>query len=683
MTLLYTLTYPLTGPVEIFLLVLLIILACPILFRRLGIPQIVGLIIAGIVIGPYGFNILARDASFEIFGQVGILYIMFMAAVEINMFHLRKNIGKGVLFGLITFSIPTLFGIFGSRWAFGASWSTCVLISTMYAAHTLISYPVVSRFGLQNSKPAIIAVCSTIVTVLLALLVLAGVVDSTDTGGFQFVRFLNLLWLMVAYALGMGLLLHYFTKYFFRKISDQVNQFIYVLAMVFLSSLMASVIGLEAILGAFYAGLILNRFIPDRSGLMGRLKFVGNAIFIPYFLIGVGMLINVHVIFKSWNVGWVALNMVVVAMVAKWISAYGASKIFGFGSSGRRLMFGLTSGKAAATIAAALIGFQHGLLSEDMLNGAVLMILVSCIVASITTQEAAKKLRIEITEQEFKNESETTPGAYARQLVAVANPVTAENLMKLALLMRNRKNQNPVTAVFVRNTDDAARVQAGRTSLEIAVAAAQAVDIEVKDIERYDINVVAGVTNEAKQNHATDIMIGLHRRSNIADSFFGSMTQQLLETSNKMIFISRCFTPVDTISRLIILVPDRAEYETGFQTWVERVGNLAAQLAAKAIFLSYPTTATFIRNIIISEGVAIRHEYRNLSSWDDFIYHSRDINEDDIFIIIGARKGSVSHNSDLDNLPTFLQKNHSHNNLILIYPEQFGGNSTFRSGINN
>ena len=673
MILLYSLTYPLTGPVEIFLLVLLIILVCPIIFRRIGIPQIVGLIIAGIIVGPYGFNILSRDASFEIFGQVGILYIMFMAAVEINMYHLQKNLGKGITFGLLTFAIPTLFGIFGSRFAFNASWGTCILISTMYAAHTLISYPIVSKFGLQNSKAAVVAVCSTIVTVLLALLVLAGVISTSDVGEFQFSHFINLIWLMIAYAVGMGLLIHYFTKYFFRKISDQVNQFIYVLAMVFLSSMIASVIGLEAILGAFYAGLVLNKFIPDRSGLMGRLKFVGNAIFIPYFLIGIGMLINVHVIFESWNVGWVALNMIVIAMVAKWLSAFIASKIFGYGGNGRRLMFGLTSGKAAATIAAALIGFQHGLLTEDMLNGAVLMILFSCIISSISTQSAAKNLRIELTEEEFKKDTETTPGEYSRQLVAVANPVTAENLMKLALLMRHRNNRNPVTALFVRNSDDTKRVQDGRNSLGIAVATAQAVDIEVNDIERYDINVVAGVTNEAKQNRSSDIIIGLHRRSNIVDSFYGSMTEQLLNATNKMIFISRCFTTVDTLARLLVLVPDKAEYETGFQTWVERISNLASQLAAKAIFLACETTSSFIKNIIISEGYAIRHEYRNMTSWDDFIYHSRDINDDDIFIIIGARKGSVSHSSELESLPGYLQKNHSNDNLILVYPEQFGG----------
>lgn len=675
MTLIESIQFPLTGPIEIFFLVLLIILICPLIFRKIGIPQIVGLIIAGILIGPYGFNILSRDASFEIFGEVGILYLMFLAAVEINMFHLKRNLGKGLIFGLITFAIPTLFGIFGSRFAFGASWSTCVLISTMYAAHTLIAYPIVSRFGLQNSKPAVVAVCSTIVTVLLALMMLAGVVDSSAYGGFHISRFFGLLGLMAIYAIVVGFLLHYLTKYFFRKISDQVNQFIYVLAMIFLSSLLANLIGLEAILGAFYAGLVLNRFIPERSGLMGRIRFVGNAIFIPYFLIGVGMLINIRVIFQSWNVAWVAVNMIVVAMIAKWLAAWISSKIFSFSATGRRLMFGLTSGKAAATIAAVLIGFQRGLITEDMLNGAVLMILVSCIVASVSTQNAAKKLRMELTEEEFKKDSLTEPGDYSRQLVAVANPVTAENLMKTALLMRHKNNMNPVAALFVRDSDDARRVQTGRNALSIAVSAAQAVDIEVNDIERYDVNVVAGLTNVAKQNHSSDIFIGLHRKSNIVDSFYGSMTEQLLEYSNKMIFISRCFVPVDTLSRLFVLVPDKAEYETGFQAWVERVSNLASQLAAKVIFLAYPATSSFIRNVIISEGYAIRHEYRDLTSWDDFILHSKDITEEDLLMVIGARKGSVSHSNDLEGLTGYLQKNHSNNNLVVIYPEQFGGSS--------
>ena len=667
------LNLPLTQPVMIFLLVLLIILICPLVFKRVGIPQIVGLILSGVVVGPYGFNILARDASFEIFGQVGILYLMFLAAVEIDMFHLKRNLNRGVAFGLITFVIPMAAGIIGSRFAFGSSWATCVLIATMYASHTLISYPIVSKFGLQNAKAAVIAVCATIVTVLLALLALAGVVTATESGGFSYRKLFILVALMVVYAVLVGFSFRWATKYFFRKISDQVSQFIYVLAMVFIASMFAQLIGLEAILGAFYAGLILNRFIPDRSGLMGRIKFVGNAIFIPYFLIGVGMLINVHVIFKSWNVGWVALNMVVVATASKWISAYIGARLFGFGKTDREIMFGLTSGKAAATIAATMIGYQHGLLSEDMMNGAVLMILVSCIVSSVVTQRATKRLRIERTEAELKSEGDRVPGEYARQLVAVANPVTAEGLMRMALLMRNRRNQNEVTVLFVRNSDDARVVEMGRNALRSAVAAAQAVDREVNDIERYDVNVVAGVTNEIKQNRASDIMIGLHRKSNVVDTFYGSMIEQLLQSTNKMIFMSRCFIPVDTLARLMVLVPDKAEYETGFQTWVERVGNLASQLACKVIFMAYPATSNFIRNVLEDEHFAIRHEYRELHNWDDFILHSAEIEDEDLLMVVGARKGSISHSGDLESLPAYLSRNFARNNLVVIYPEQFGG----------
>lgn len=192
--------------------------------------------------------------------------------------------------------------------------------------------------------------------------------------------------------------------------------------------------------------------------------------------------------------------------------------------------------------------------------------------------------------------------------------------MRMALLMRNRLNQNPVTALFVRTSDDARSVQMGRNALSSAVAAARAVDIEVNDIERYDINVVAGVTNEAKQNRASDIMIGMHRRSNVVDTFYGATIEQLIKATHRMIFISRCFVPVDTVSRLMVLVPDKAEYETGFQTWVERLGNLASQLACRVVFMASSTTGDFIREVLTDEGFSIRHEYRTInygmiSSW--------------------------------------------------------------------
>ena len=271
----------------IFLVVLLVILLGPLVFRPLKIPSIVGMIIAGIVIGPYGLNLLERDTSFKIFGEVGILYIMFLAAVEIDMFHLRKSSKKGLIFGLLSFSLPMAAGIFGSHYAFGVGWTTAVLIASMYASHTLISYPVVSKFGLSNVPAAVIAVFGTIVAVLLSLLTLAQVVSVKINGGFDMAELWKLGILMVIYMFVVGYSFPWLTRRVFGHNNDPITQYIFILALVFVASLLAKIIGLEAILGAFYAGLVLNPMIPGRSGLMKNIKFVGNAIFITYFFIGV------------------------------------------------------------------------------------------------------------------------------------------------------------------------------------------------------------------------------------------------------------------------------------------------------------------------------------------------------------------------------------------------------------
>lgn len=663
-------SFPLQQPVAIFLLVLIVILLGPLVFRPLKIPSIVGMILAGIAVGPYGLNLLERDTSFKIFGEVGILYIMFLAAVEIDMFHLRKSSRKGLIFGLLSFILPMAAGIFGSRYAFGVSWTTSVLIASMYASHTLISYPVVSRFGLSNVQAAVIAVFGTIVAVLLALLTLAQVVSVKVNGGFEVAGLWRLGISMVVYMLVVGYSFPWLTRRVFGHNNDPITQFIFILALVFIASLLAQLIGLEAILGAFFAGLVLNPMIPVRSGLMKNIKFVGNAIFIPYFLIGVGMLINVGVIFKGWGVAWVAINMTAVALSTKWLAAWIASKLFGLDGADRRLMFGLTSGKAAATIAATMIGFQYGLLTEDIMNGAVVMILICCIISTVTTERAARKIRIRITAEELSHD-ELTPGEYARQVVAVANPVTSEGIMRLALFMRAPENHNHITALFVRSNDDSRVVQMGRNALRSAVSVADGMDVDIKTVERFDLNVVSGLTNVGHEERATEIVIGLHRKSNVVDTFYGNMIEQLLKSTNKMVMMSRCFIPVDTVNRIVIAVPEKAEYETGFQLWVMRMANLGAQVAARLVFIAWPATAEFIRGVIEDGRFEVRHDYRTMDTWDDFILLSSEVEEDDLLVVVAARKGSVSYSSDLESLPIFLGRHFTRHNLLVIYPRQF------------
>ena len=461
------------------------------------------------------------------------------------------------------------------------------------------------------------------------------------------------------------------TRRFFKSVNEPVTQYIYVMAVMLLASLLAQLIGLEAILGAFLAGLVLNRYIPKRSALMNRIEFVGNAVFIPYFLIGVGMLININVILKGWNVAWIALNMIVVALVCKWLAVYIAQRLYGFDKVERMLMFGLTSGKAAATIAATMVGYQYGLISEDVMNGAVLMILGCCAIASIATERAAMKLRMELAEEKLKHET-GSKRSNARQLVAVANPLTAEGIMKIAIYMRHPKNKLPLTALYVRNNDDPANIAMGKNALQTAVKVASAVDVKVDDVERYDINIATGLVNVLKEKNCTDIIIGLHRKSNIVDTFYGSMIEQLLRATNKSIIMSRCFIPVNTVTRIVVVVPPKAEFETGFRQWVTRIGNLATQVGCKAIFIAYKETIPYIQGVLTAEKYTISHEYREMETWDDFIMLSNRIHDDDLLVVIGARRTSISFSSDMEAMPTFLSRYFANHNIMIIYPEQFG-----------
>ncbi|MBD5195490.1 MAG: cation:proton antiporter [Bacteroidales bacterium] len=659
-----------SQPVAIFLLVLIIILLGPLVFTRLKIPPIVGMIIAGMAVGPYGFGLLERDASFKIFGEVGILYIMFQAAVEIDMFHLKQQYQRGILFGLLSFILPLALGVVVSHYAFNVGWDTSLLLASMYSSHTLVSYPVVSRFGLQNSRGAVIAVCGTIVAVMLALLVLAGVVQTREAGAFEPLGILKLLFFTGIYCVAVGYSFPYITRRFFRKNSEPVPQFIFILALVFVASRLAGVIGLESILGAFYAGLILNRMIPGRSNLMKNIRFVGDSIFIPYFLIGVGMLINAGVVFKSWQVIWVATLMTGVALSTKWLAAKIATLSFKLDKEDGHLMFGLTSGKAAATIAAVMVGYSHGMLTENLMNGAVVMILLCCIVASIVTERAGKNIRMQLTARELEHEDVGTT-EFARQVVSVSNPLTSEGIMRMAIMMRNRLNRNPITALYVRNGNDQRARAMGRTALDDAVKVAEEMDVAIKSKERYDINVASALRNFAEDKEATEIVIGLHRKANIVDTFYGSLVEQLIELTNRMVIMSRCFIPVGTITKIVVVVPRNAEYETGFHLWVSRLCMLAFNIEARIVFISYRPTQDFIKAVIAEDKIEVDTSFEVLDSYDDFILLSSDITDDDLLVVIAARKGSISYSSDLDALPGFLSRYFNRHNLMVIYPKQF------------
>ena len=661
-------TLPIENPVLIFFIVLVIILFAPILLNRIRVPHIIGLIIAGVIIGPNGLNLLARDSSFEIFGNVGILYLMFLAGLEIDMHDFKKSKKDGIIFGLYTFLIPMILGTAISYYTLHLNLMTSILLASMYASHTLIAYPIISRYGISRSRAVPITIAGTIFTVLGALIILA-VISGMVRGDLTEFFWLRLSVNITIYSIAILYIYPRLTRWFFKTYNDNVTQFIFILALVFLASYMAQVIGLEAILGAFFAGIVLNRFIPNVSPLMNRLEFVGNALFIPYFLIGVGMLIDLRVIFKSTETIIVAVNMSVVATICKWLAAWLTQKTCHMTKSDRQLIFGLSNAQAAATLAAVIIGHDIGLFNEEILNGTIVMILVTCIISTLVTEKAARRIVIEI--QNNEPASYKSPIQNEQILIPVANPDTIENLINLALLLKSPQKKSALYALHVTDDDKKSNFLS-QAVLEYAGKVASSADTKLIPIARYDMNITSGIIHTMKEKNITEVVLGLHHKANIVDTFFGAKIESLLKSTNKMILISKCINPINTVTRIVIAVPRKAEYETGFARWIDRVANMAKQIGCRAIFYAYAETIPYLKARLRAGRYNIRNEFEILESWDDILLLANVVLDDDLFIVVSARPTSVSFNSEADNIPSFLSKYFANNNLIVLYPEQFG-----------
>lgn len=669
-----SLKLPITDPTWIFLLVLLIILFAPILLTKLRIPHIIGMILAGLAIGEHGFNILVRDSSFELFGKVGVYYIMFLAGLEMNMADFKKNRGKAVALGLLAFIIPISIGMVTNVLLLKYSLITSILLASMYASHTLVAYPIVIRYGISRQRSVSIAVGGTAVTDTLTLLVLAVIsgVFKGEAGGLFW------LWLVVRFVV-LAMLIMYFLprvgRWFFRRYDDNVMQYIFVLAMVFFGAGLMELIGMEGILGAFLVGLVLNRLIPHVSPLMSHLEFVGNALFIPYFLIGVGMLIDVKVIFGGGDALKVAGVMIVVALGGKWIASWLTQKIYRMSVLERELMFGLSNAQAAATLAAVLVGYNiilpdgSRLLNEDVLNGTVLLILVTCIVSSFTTERAARKMAMGEAHPEEDRSREPE-----KILIPVANPNTIEYLMNLSLVIRDPKQKDNLLALNVINDHSGTEAleQQGKRYLERAAKITASAGVELKCISRYDLNIAAGIIHTAKEHGATDVIIGLHWKVNIVDSFFGMLTESLLKGLHREVMVARFLIPINTLRRIIVAVPPKAEYEAGFQKWVDHFCRMGTTLGCRVHFFANEQTGNLLQALVKKKHSDTLTEFSRLDEWEDLLLLTGQVNYDHLLVVISARRGSISYDSSFEKLPSQLGRYFTNNSLIVLYPDQLG-----------
>lgn len=667
--------FPITNPSLIFLLVLVIILLAPIIMGKLRIPHIIGMVLAGVAIGQYGFNILVRDDSFELFGRVGLYYIMFLAALEMDVEGVKKNKGKLSLFGLLTFAVPFTLTFIMSEWLLGYPTIASLLLGCLMASNTLIAYPIVSRYGQQRKPSVALSVGASMLSLLVALVVLAALVASHNgqTGVLFWLWFVAK---FVIYCGGLTLLIPKLTRWFLRRYSDAVMQFIFVMAMLFMSAVLSESISLEGIFGAFLSGLILNRYIPHVSPLMNRIEFIGNALFIPYFLIGVGMLINVRLAFSDTGVLWVALAITLFGTAGKAIAAYLSALLFRLplNTSGN-MMFGLTSAHAAGAIAIIMVGMRlttpdgSVLVTGEMLNGVVLMILLTCLISTVVTEQAAQQITLrdkEIPQEDTQDDE--------KMLIPMKYPEYAVRLVNLAIMMRNPKLGRGLVGLSVVYDDVDMRLnqERGQRLLEKVQQYAAAADVKMQTQVRVAANIANGIKHAFKEFRASEIIIGMHMHPEVSASFWGEFHQSLFNGLNRQIIMARLKQPLSTIRRIEVAVPSRAQFEPGFYRWLERVARLSVNLECRTIFHGRTDTLALINQYVRNRHPEMRVEFMQMDHWNEMPRLAATIAEDHLFIVIAARKGTVSYKNALEHLPEEIQQFFSGKNIIIIFPDQHG-----------
>lgn len=676
-------TLPLADPVLKFLLILLIILAAPLLLNKLRIPHLLGLIIAGAIIGPHGFNLVLRDSSIILSGTAGLLYIMFLAGLEIDMADFKRNSTKSLAFGMYTFLIPMILGTVVGIWVLRFNVLTSVLLASMFASHTLIAYPIISKLGISKNKAVSITVGGTMITDTLALLVLTIIVGMA-TGQVNDMFWIRLGVSILIFALIVLFGFPFIGRWFFKHVHDNISQYIFVLVMVFLGSFLAQVAGMEAIIGAFLSGLALNRLIPQSSPLMNRVEFVGNAIFIPFFLLGVGMLIDYRTFFTSFETIKVGLIMIIVATAAKYIAAWMTQKTFHLSTDQRSVIFGLSNAQAAATLAAVMVGYNvitgtdaNGepirLLNESVLNGTILMILVTCTIASFAAQKGAHNIAAQDISDKEENKKESE-----HILIPVSNEKTVEELVNLSLAIKSPQNKNGLFALKVidnHHSDEKALKQSRRV-LQTAVNTAAATDTRMKDLLRYDLSVSNAIASVVKEREITDLVVGLHKEKDIPAAFLGHIVESVLAESSVSTFIYKPAQPISTVRRHLIIIPELAEKEIGFNQIIFRLRNVTQNTGAATVFYGSEATLNALKKLLAKKSGEA--SYIEFNDWDDFLIVFRDIKPDDTMWIILSRKEGLSYAPAMARIPKYLNKYFQANSFVLAYPVQAGMNEGTR-----
>jgi len=656
---------PLKNSVLILALILLIILFSPLLFKRFRVPGIIGLILSGVIIGPNFLHLIESTNSFELLSKTGLLYIMFLAGLEIDMQQFQHNRNKSIVFGALTFLIPIIIGYVVCIYVFQFSVWPALLLASMFSTHTLVSYPIVSNMGIIKNRAVQVTFGGTIITDS-AVLILLGFITNVVTGEIN-----SFFWFRTTLSLGLLVfctlyLLPKISRWFFRNIEAQASShYIYVLAVVFISSYLSELAGVEPIIGAFLAGLGLNKIIPHSGILMNRITFIGNTLFIPFFLISAGMLVDLKLFFEGTSALLFAAILLLVGLLTKYIAAWVTGSIYKYSKYERNIMFGLSVSHAAATMAIIKVGFDIHLFDQNVVNGTIILILISCLISSFVTERASRA--IAINEKEVARK---THDKIERILIPVSNPDNIQRLIDLALLVKDQKSNEPIYPLSIVEDDAEAdeKINIVRKVIEGIVEQISSGDKKVEVLKKVDLSIVDGIARTAKAYNISDILISFKTNQGSSNLIFGKdLSTNLLVKTKQAIIISKILQPINTLQRFIVLLSPNSELENGFFRSATKINSLLKQLGVSIYVYGLDQT---IRSFAaaINDKKQTFYKYMPILSFNELDIINK-VKVDDLFIFLSARKQTLSYDFNLDEMPKKLNKNNEFTSFIIFYPE--------------
>lgn len=659
------------DPVVIFALVTLLILGMPFAMAKVKMPGMVGLLLAGALLGPNALGLLERDSSFILLGKVGLIYIMFTAALEVDLGVFKRYRVHAGVFGVLTFMLPQGLGSLVAFYVLGFDWPASILLASLFASHTLLAYPVASRLGLAKSQAVTTTVGGTMITDTAALLVLA-IVAGTAQGELN-----EAFWWRLGVSLAIYVTVIFFGvpragRWLFKRVGDDgAAQFVFVLATVFTCAALAHAAGVEDIVGAFLAGLALNRLIPHNSTLMNRIVFTGEAIFVPFFLISVGMLLDARVLFGGFQTWLVAVSMVGTVLLTKWMAAHATRPFLRFSGDEAQVMFGLSVAQAAATLAAVMVGHRLweegklGFFDHTVVNGSIVMILVTCTVAPVLVDRFGRR----VAKAQASKEVIDHGAPPQRILLPLRDDKTAKPLIDLAILLRDEGQSQPLYLAHATRDDIevADGVAKGEKMLSHAVEHASAAEVPVHPLTRVDAEIGSALVRARKELRITHMVLGWDGQPPVSDNVLGTVTDPVLADGYATVVLARLTHQLGTTTRVTLALPPGRLDDAALPDALSAIKRIAAQTGAPLTVLVEREEMDRAKRLIAATKPSCKLELHPLESWASLNQALVDrMTEHDLVVLYGVRP-SETEDGDLLRSPLVVASRFPEANLIVVY----------------